>query len=147
MGMNSIARGKDRLPVLLGGLGAVPFIAGAVYAVFGPRPDPALVFGMQLYGAVVLSFLGGILWGRAVAAQDNQRVLPYLASILPVALGWVAVTLRPDYAFGLLALSFIGLRLVEMRLAALPAAHWFAPLRNVLTILAGLSLAVMALAL
>ncbi|MEC8793030.1 MAG: DUF3429 domain-containing protein, partial [Pseudomonadota bacterium] len=61
----------SRPPIPVAGLGAggfLPFAAGAAALWWAPGTWQALAVASQLsYGAVILSFLGGILWGLAIS--------------------------------------------------------------------------------
>ena len=59
----------------LGGLGALPFVGLAVAVVGLEGPARAVVVQALLgYGAVILSFLGGIHWGLAIAPGPQPAV-------------------------------------------------------------------------
>jgi Protein of unknown function (DUF3429) len=70
----------------LGGAGLLPFIAGAAAVAIGPPAwhDTALR-ALIAYGAVIVSFLGGIHWGSPTgAAHDAAR----LWGVVPSLLAW-----------------------------------------------------------
>ena len=81
--------------MLLGIAGVIPFVGAVAIVIFGP---PGLVetatFSLLAYGAIILSFLGGILWGSVLArgftdiGNDHIRLL--VISVLPSLCGWVA---------------------------------------------------------
>ena len=54
-------------------------------------------FGLRAYGAVILSFLGGIQWGLAIRNSDGnartrQGLTPILTvSIVPSLIGWTGL--------------------------------------------------------
>ena len=63
---------KIKIPVntvWLGALGVMPFAASSAVAVLASHQISAREseFALLVYGAVILSFLGGILWGRILA--------------------------------------------------------------------------------
>lgn len=72
----------------LGAAGLIPFAAGLLgtalpaLAIIGPA-------GLLLYGAVILSFMGGVHWGLAIAAGP-VRPLQLVVSVMPALLAWVA---------------------------------------------------------
>ncbi|WP_203291821.1 DUF3429 domain-containing protein [Maricaulis parjimensis] len=134
---------------LWGGLaGWIPFwlpVALAIEARFTGR-SPAAEFALfTLYGALILSFLGGARWGRALA-PDNETATWGLA-LLPTCLGLAAIGLH--WALGApagIALIILGLCAhlfwdrQAMRCGELP--DWYGRLRLVLSagaILAGLA--------
>ncbi|WP_084398485.1 DUF3429 domain-containing protein [Henriciella aquimarina] len=71
--------------------GALPFIGLAIAMAFLEAPTNATAgFWLQVYAAVILSFLGGIRWGMALAqSQTHPSVL--VLSVLPALAGWVIV--------------------------------------------------------
>ena len=123
-----------QLPQWLGYGGLVPFIVLALLAAYGPEgwrttALPALV----AYGALILSFLGGITWGIALGARESDRPL-YLISMAPFFLGWIALLLPTWVGIWVLALAFVVTLyndLAVMRRDLAPA--WFRTLRTVLT--------------
>ena len=72
-----------RIAALLGYAGVIPFAVLSVLYVlsFDPAGRDALS-GFVTYGAVILSFLGGIRWGTA-AASGNGRPVGLGISVLP----------------------------------------------------------------
>ena len=89
-----------RTAMLLGFAGLLPQVAGVALIVAGGR-DPTDVAWIPLmigyatvlaYGAIILSFLGGIWWGFAMrreAGQARLAVLSVMPSLMAVGcLGW-----------------------------------------------------------
>ena len=95
----------------LGGL--LPFLSGALM-VWCPL-ERVSEFGILLlgtYGAVILSFLGGVRWGRLLAepsreTKRRERWLPFVLSILPSLVAWAALLLPPAAMFALLAIGLV----------------------------------------
>jgi hypothetical protein len=84
---------------LLGAGGALPFIGLTLAALFHIEP-----FGRQpvevlaIYGAVILSFMGAIHWGLAMArGLDGKTDVTngYVVSVLPALLGWFVLSFLP----------------------------------------------------
>lgn len=135
----------------LGFVGLIPFIGLATAAAFGPEElqaaaNPALL----AYGATILSFLGGIHWGLALARADLSMpdALTMLGvGVLPQLLGWVAL-LVPVSLGHVLCASGLALFLVAdhtaLRQGLAPA--WFMQLRWPLSCAAALAMAVGAIA-
>ena len=118
-------------PLLLGLAGLIPFWALAIglllHGALGVSP-PQLDAALATYGAIIVSFLGGIRWGLAVPAADTGR--NYLISVLPSLVAWALLAApEPSRLAGLglvaLLLGPIDLGLVRGGLA--PA--WFGTLR------------------
>jgi len=105
----------------LGYLGLIPFVLGAWLAVTRTSLyslPPRLVF--VSYSAIILSFLGGVLWGRSLSLGEGVLRQTLLAGSNVVALvAWVGllasdklydltlVALLTGYAMTLLAESLI----------------------------------------
>lgn len=105
----------DRLPpmaLLLGVAGLIPFFAAAI-SQFTPVPFVDQFGGARAilltYGKIILSFMGGALWGFATARGNG---LGLLISVLPALFAFLIVGTNPV----LLALGFAAL---------LPADLWF----------------------
>ena len=126
---------------LPGVLGLVPFFGAAALYVWG-KPElagPALLT-LQVYSAVTLSFLGGLRAGHELA-QPVPRVAVILMAYLPPVIGWllVAVPLEPAQWMGGFIAAFVAQWLWDAGSADLP--RWWSRLRTVLTLGAGLALA------
>jgi hypothetical protein len=117
----------------LGLAGVLPFAAGALAAW---RPDPVGTFAataLLAYGAVILSFLGGIHWGLALD-QAQPRPAQLALGVLPSLAGWVAVLAGGRAGILLLMAGFVGVLAQDLRLTRNGVAPpWFASLRTVLT--------------
>lgn len=125
-------------PLALGLAGAIPFVALTLALLFLPPPLQLYAdLGLRGYGAVILSFLGGVHWGAAIhdrpdiGAVDPLRLV---ISVVPSLVGWAALLLPALYGYPLLALSFAALYAVD-RLAVRDGLFppWYAPLRLLLT--------------
>jgi hypothetical protein len=124
--------------------GFLPF-AGLTLLLFTAAPSSAtvsLVLAALIgYGAVILSFLGGIRWGATLGERNSSaQALALSVSIIPAIVGWAAVLLLSarGQAFAPLSLLIAGFvtqglwDLVGARSGALP--QWFARLRLPLTL-------------
>lgn len=117
-----------------GAAGVLPFVAGAAGAVvpgLGAWIGPA---ELLTYGAVILSFLGGIQWGLAVA-QGEPSYSRLGMGVLPSLLAWAALLTDGDPGLVLLALSFAVALALDLHLARTGMApDWYPQLRIPLTI-------------
>jgi len=60
------------------------------------------------YGAVILSFVGAIWWGLAVAAGPTApKAMMFLWSVMPALIGWMATLLSADLGVLVLAVGFL----------------------------------------
>lgn len=130
--------------LLLGLAGLIPFIAGAA-AQWQAIPLLGAETGLRLvviYGAIILSFLGGIRWGTAIGPYDSGRQgLEFSASVLGSLAGLAAAFLPAIPGLALLIAGFLmqGLwDVMSVDAGRLPA--WFGRLRMILTAGAVISL-------
>jgi hypothetical protein len=128
----------------LGLAGLIPFAAGAL-ALWAPLPILTSELGLKLivtYGAIILSFLGGIRWGTAIGPYDGGRMsFEFSASVLGSLAGLAAVFLPSVPALTLLVAGFLIQALwdvTSVEAGRLP--NWFGKLRMVLTAGAVISL-------
>ena len=132
---------QHRLPpvvVQLGYGGLLPFVVLAFAAWW--VPDAATARSVQAaqiaYAAVILSFLGAVHWGLALAANTREP-LPYVWGITPSLLGWLAVLLPQAVGAPLASIALIICWLVDQRSTQHQAfaAHYM-QLRRRLTLVA-----------
>jgi hypothetical protein len=82
---------------LLGLGGLIPFMActGVVFLTEGWTRNLALQ-ALAAYGAVILSFLGAVHWGFALAAPEPAAELPRLiGGVAPSLWAWASIALLP----------------------------------------------------
>jgi hypothetical protein len=111
-----MAPAPDRNRILgltLGTAGLIPFVALSITLIVGARPfglsEELLAATLVAYGAAILSFLGGILWGLTLRHPTGLSARPELvASVLPPLLAWFALLLDPQLALAVLIAGFIG---------------------------------------
>lgn len=132
--------------LLLGLAGLIPFAAGAAslwiqLPLLPPETGLRLVV---IYGAIILSFLGGIRWGTAIGPYDTGRQAPeFAASVMGSLAGLSAAFLPAIPALALLIAGFLmqGLwDVMSVDSGRLPG--WFGRLRMILT--AGVVVALVA---
>jgi hypothetical protein len=132
--MNANANRIPPGPALLGYAGVLPFAGLALTVVLsaGALQDLALR-AFLAYGAVILSFLGGIRWGAA-ARSDAPRNGEYVLSVLPSLWAWACLLAQSQMvaAWGLMA-GFALLGFVDWLKPAPGTAPWLVTLRLRLT--------------
>ena len=122
--------------VRLGWAGVLPFLALAL-AAWSPTWQSLSVRAFLAYAVVILSFLGGVRWGRAMAAGAGPG--QFAVAVLPSLWGWLAwLALPPMAALAALAAGFALLAWSDGRRDPLQAPASFRRLRR------GLSAAVVA---
>ena len=130
---------------ILGYSGALPFLGGAIAAsqqitILGLAP----AFLLLSYGAVILSFLGGLHWGRVITSPyaDGRSDSAWLVwSVCPSLLGWAALLLPVKIGALVLSLCFLAALQIDQKLLRKriwPA--WMRPLRLHLSLTAIASL-------
>lgn len=136
--------------LLLGLAGLIPFFAaaGAQWASLPLLPPETGLKLAIVYGAIILSFLGGIRWGTAIGPYDSARQgMEFSASVLGSLAGLAAAFLPAIPALALLIAGFLmqGLwDVMSVDAGRLPA--WFGRLRMILTAGAVVSLVAALLA-
>lgn len=146
--------GKDRLsmkaliegpkPALYLGLsGLIPFLSAPLLMAATQSFYPEVAFAQMVYGASIVSFLGGARWGFAIPAggpaEPNWMNLGN--SVVPSLLAWLALLCRDNITEGVLVVIMgLGLSL-HYDLILLPGyPGWFKALRTLLTLVATFSL-------
>lgn len=135
----------------LAGLGAVPFAVMALAGVVWPEFAAAQLGGDAAflgYGAVILSFMGGIRWGRALSLEDpvhagEQMIL----SVAPSLAAWLALLIDRPWSLVLLLTCFAmqaAWDLSSARSGLLP--RWFGRLRLAISLIVIASIALVLLA-
>lgn len=151
--MSDTPIGGDRAPlaaVVIGWAGVIPFVAGAI----GPMVIPDLgiaafiAFATSVYGALVLSFIGGIRWGMAMGPlYGSERTQGFILSVLPPLVAWVSLVLSGFQGQVLLIVAFLLQAWLDVRAVGEGRAPvWFAPLRIRLTAAAVVALFVTMIA-
>ena len=131
----------QQLAKTLGYAGLAPFIVFSI-GTWLTLPVMANAHSVLLtYAAIILSFMGAIHWGLAMAQNSRIATIQLGASVLPALLGWLALLIPMLYGYGLLAICFIVLLIADKYASGkglLP--DWYLPMRMVLTTVVVLSL-------
>ena len=129
----------------LGYAGLMPFVVGAllVWLVTG-EAHPYVAAALSAYGAVIVSFLGGIHWGHVMRQWPQAEAGAAWADatlvwgVMPSLVAWLGVLMPPYAGLFVLGLAIIGCYLVDRRrYAALGLQAWMT-LRFRLTAVASL---------
>ena len=131
------------LLIILGFAGLIPFLGLAAASWVLDAANHALwVQAVEIYAAVILSFLGGVHWGLAMASTSTLPYKGLLWGVTPALLAW-AIILSPWPVVSLtllILLLLLSWKVDRARLAALHAARTYLWLRTQLTAVASLSL-------
>ncbi len=119
----------------LTGLGVIPFLALAPLAAFtDPYVEDHATVALWVYGAVILSFIGGIRWGLAIAPGRSASA-PALwqeltVSVAPSLLAWLALLMPAGMPPLALSVGFAVMLLADWRAARRGLAPaWYPRLR------------------
>ena len=118
----------------LGFSGLIPFVAAAVAGLVGGPPLHDLSLRALLaYGAVILSFLGGVRWGLTIATPTPDSLFKELTiSVLPSLLGWASLLLPLVCGLWALAIGITAMLVVDIQLPQAPL--WYRLLRIPLSV-------------
>ncbi|MDQ0347517.1 DUF3429 domain-containing protein [Ancylobacter vacuolatus] len=98
---------------LLASAGTLPFLAAiADAAVLGA----GRVGTVQIYGALIASFVCGMHWAAALFAPQTLAVRLFVLSNVAALLAWLAALLAPQPGFLILAAIFVALLGVDQHL-------------------------------
>ena len=130
----------------LGYGGLLPFVGLALAAWIAPGERPLAQQALLAYGAIILSFVGALHWGFAIALPQlapGQRTAAFAWSVVPALLAWPALLLPVQVGVLLLVVGFAAHLAQDWRLAARAALPgWYLPMRLHLTVIASASLLV-----
>lgn len=118
----------------LGYAGAIPFAAGALasFPISGSLREWGALL-LLYYGAIILSFMGGVHWGAAML-RDDSSLTSLGKSVAPSLLALVATLIGGRTGFLLLAFGFAGLLIHdESETAAGRLPGWYPSLRRPLS--------------
>jgi len=127
----------SRTPFLLALAGFVPF-AVLTGAQFVPGATLAQTLGLtalNVYAAIILSFLGGIRWGIAVRSPStSSEIGTFMLSVVPSLWAWAAFFAPGPWGFAMYAAGFAAMGWWDRALVARGhAPAWFGLLRVTLT--------------
>ncbi|XP_029308871.1 transmembrane protein 69-like [Cottoperca gobio] len=127
----------------LGFSGLIPFLSAPLLMAATQSFYPELAYVQVVYGASIVSFLGGARWGFALPAGSPAKPdwMNLGNSVVPSLLAWMALLCRDNIAEGaLVVIMGLGLSL-HYDLTLLPGyPSWFKAMRTLLTLVATFSL-------
>ncbi|XP_072297274.1 transmembrane protein 69-like [Eucyclogobius newberryi] len=127
----------------LGFSGLIPFLSAPVLMAATSTFYPEVAYAQMVYGASIVSFLGGARWGYAL--PEGSPALPDWKnlgnSVVPSLLAWMALLCMDNITEGVLVVIMgLGLSL-HYDLNILPQyPSWFKAMRTILTLVATFSL-------
>ena len=132
--------------LVLGFAGLIPFVAGGVL-VWLPQVQniaPTIAPVVFFYAALIVSFLGGVRWGAAMqnATTGTALARELSASVIPTLITLACYILSLPAALAMLLILIISQGLVDiLAVRQKKLVAWYAPLRLLLSAVAGASLA------
>ncbi len=139
-----------RSALILGLAGLLPFLWGALTVL---RPELGLwgqthigsrfvgPYVQLFYGAVILSFMSGVLWGFATKATGRTATAGYILSVIPALWAFFMTGRGPTTAAINLIVGFVALLMLDWHFWRLELAPpWWMHLRVLLTAIVCLSL-------
>jgi len=134
--------GNETTAKILGYAGLIPFLVFAAGSwVVLPYVNDSITILLN-YAAIILSFMGAIHWGVAMAGDEIDSAKYYVASVIPALLAWIALLLPQTMALSLLLSGFIGLLIYDSKVEKVQhLPSWYIPMRIRLTITVSLCLA------
>ena len=130
----------------LGYAGLIPFVVGASAIWLLQEPSSTDLWGQAVlaYGAVILSFVGAVLWGIVISEGEAvPRPAQLIMSVVPALLGWLSLLIGPTLGFPVQFVAFISLHACERSGLWCPELpSWYLRLRTQLTAVVALTSAV-----
>lgn len=123
---------RDRTAIALTAAGALPFLAAAVLTLgFGGSWNGWIAEEIAtLYGAIILSFLGGIRWG---AALERGPASALVLSVLPSLAAFISLFMTARAALILMIAGFVA-QMIWDALSGATLPDWFIRLRLAITV-------------
>ena len=146
-----ISEKSKRMAWLLSLGGTIPFMGLAVTLVFAPAEFPQFdfaVLALVTYGAIILSFLGGVRWGVALTrAEGRSASQVFVLSVVSALIGWAAVFIDQPAGFIILAIAFFAHGIWDYGAWCTDVMQeWFVKLRMVVSGIVIVSLLIAAIA-
>jgi len=126
-------KGIPNSALVLGLSGLLPFVfLGAIYVYQSPDVNSEIRSALLAYGAIILSFLGGVRWGVAMSEASPTRIISQLCvSIMPSVVGWIAFLIKNQIGLFILTAAFFLILLLDYKLPGAP--NWYFRLRALLS--------------
>ena len=144
--------GVPRPALLLGLAGVLPFCWGVLTMQFDALSHFTLVYAgsrfvgpfVQLfYGAVILSFMSGVLWGYSTNLKGKSAVVGYSLSVLPALWAFFSASDSLEQTGQNLIIGFFGILAIDWYFWSRGfAPSWWMKLRLLLTFIVTSLLAV-----
>lgn len=124
------------LTIALAGLAPFAVIPLWLIGIDAAHPwwTPAIML-LTGYGALILSFLGGIRWGLAIAGRAAHGRRDIAIGAVPALVGWAALAIPAPQTFAVLAVAFAAHGAWDsLAVHSGRAPRWFGRLRILMTL-------------
>lgn len=127
-----------RPALILGALGLVPFVWGVLMLFAEPETLPTFgvfpsdgeggILILERFGAAILAFMGGCLWGFASAPGRVPALALLAASAVPAFIAFIAIRESPTFSCLWLAVGFVVLQGIDVvfQRAGVTPDYWLA---------------------
>ncbi|XP_058258040.1 transmembrane protein 69 [Hemibagrus wyckioides] len=138
-----VLKSAPKPALYLGFSGLLPFVSAPLLMAVTETYIPELAYAQVVYGASIVSFLGGARWGFALPEGSPAKPdwLNLANSVVPSIIAWVALLFSHNIVqSSMMVIMGLGISL-HYDLALLPTyPSWFKAMRMILTTVAFLSL-------
>ena len=98
----------------MGLAGLLPFWGLAISIIVFDTPIKDIAVQAEItYGAVILSFLGGVHWGLAATNEKHAKWLSLGWGVTPPLIAWGALFLQPSLGLILLVIGFLAAAIID----------------------------------
>lgn len=135
--LSPISPRSRRLARWLGYAGLLPFLGLVAVLLAGTGPKDALARLLSGYGAVILTFLGAVHWGRTLAGVPDRfsEAVRLLAGVLAALIAWLTLAADPAWALRAQAAAFAAMWAFDLAdWQRRPEMAWYRRLRTHLSI-------------
>ena len=138
----------NRVPALvsvLGYAGLIPFLI--LVSILWVTPDlhsEKIHQALLSYAAIILSFMGAVHWGLAIAnKQQHINRIQLVVSVIPALIAWFSSMTTPVWNYFILILTFVLLTLIDVIFVnKQDAPDWYPLLRFPLTLVVVICLSI-----
>jgi len=135
----------QKIACVLGMLGLIPFIAPVIMVLMYDNEIGQIAETLHMiYGALIISFIGGVQWGYAIRQGVSAKIYQYVIGIVPTIaiLGTLLMGLMIEsYHVSIVFTVLLWLQaIIDQRVYV---EKWFLRLRWILTSIASLSFIIM----
>ena len=129
------------LAFLLGFLGLIPFIISFLSYLLNLENKFIFLNIPNLYGSIILSFLGSVYWGALLKSNLNDfnknklNILIFIWSIIPSLMGFLVLLLERQLGLIILSICFIICHIIDEKLSGYNFfPQWYIKLRRILSL-------------